>query len=291
MQFTTQQLRGGGKYSVKAKIGNWYEDMVLDETKFKEYISLKDSNGLLVSQKEAKYAGMLARVDLTPFSSGTLTTGHYFMFKNKKTNGFMVMDVDDRNPQYKAAFGCTTSPLMNFPCPRSLFKIEKYNDDKNLNSFPEPQPESSVCYNDKIVIVAYPSAYDFPLYLFSPLVGPFAYSRFSRNQEVLFSSEESFYNCWTIEHVDPIKRFEVMGQPVRVDQPFLIRHFQTGKLLGSDLIDYNNDYGHEFEMCANNYLAITKFKRIEADKNPKYDRPDVSRIEKDVNIWCAVDKV
>ena len=42
MQFTTQQLRGGGKYSVKAKIGNWYEDMVLDETKFKEYISLKD---------------------------------------------------------------------------------------------------------------------------------------------------------------------------------------------------------------------------------------------------------
>ena len=82
-----------------------------------------------------------------------------------------------------------------------------------------------------------------------------------------------------------------MGQPVRVDQPFLIRHFQTGKLLGSDLIDYNNDYGHEFEMCANNYLAITKFKRIEADKNPKFNRPDVSRIEKPVNIWCAIDKV
>lgn len=32
--FTTQQLQGGGKYSVKAKIGNWYEDMVMDETKY-----------------------------------------------------------------------------------------------------------------------------------------------------------------------------------------------------------------------------------------------------------------
>jgi hypothetical protein len=33
LHFTTQQLQGGGKYSVKAKIGNWYEDMVMDEIK------------------------------------------------------------------------------------------------------------------------------------------------------------------------------------------------------------------------------------------------------------------
>ena len=30
---TTQQLQGGGKYSVKTKIGNWYEDGIMDETK------------------------------------------------------------------------------------------------------------------------------------------------------------------------------------------------------------------------------------------------------------------
>jgi hypothetical protein len=29
--YTTQQLQGGGKYSVKAKIGNWYEDKILNE--------------------------------------------------------------------------------------------------------------------------------------------------------------------------------------------------------------------------------------------------------------------
>ena len=33
LHFTTQQLQGGGKYSVKSKIGNWYEDMVIDEIK------------------------------------------------------------------------------------------------------------------------------------------------------------------------------------------------------------------------------------------------------------------
>jgi len=34
LHFTTQQLQGGGKYSVKTKIGNWYEDMELDEIKY-----------------------------------------------------------------------------------------------------------------------------------------------------------------------------------------------------------------------------------------------------------------
>ena len=126
MHFTTQQLQGGGKYSVKAKIGNWYEDMVMDETKFKDYINLKESNGLLVSQKEAKYANMLSKLQLTPFKDGVLMTGNYFMLKNKKTNGYMVIDIDDKNLSYDAAFAVTTNPLINFPCARSLFKMEKY---------------------------------------------------------------------------------------------------------------------------------------------------------------------
>ena len=54
----TQQLQGGGKYSVKTKIGNWYEDMVMDETKFKDYIRLKETNNLMVAKKENKYANL-----------------------------------------------------------------------------------------------------------------------------------------------------------------------------------------------------------------------------------------
>ena len=57
--FTTQQLQGGGKYSVKTKIGNYFEDQQLDEIKFKEFVRLKENNGLLVAVKEEKYAKML----------------------------------------------------------------------------------------------------------------------------------------------------------------------------------------------------------------------------------------
>ena len=123
LNYTTQQLQGGGKYSVKTKIGNWYEDMVMDETKFKDYIRLKESNNLMVAKKENKYANLLKKIPLEPFE-GVLTTGHYFMLRNHKTNGFMVLDIDDKNINYDAAFAVTTSPLMTFSCPRSMSNLK-----------------------------------------------------------------------------------------------------------------------------------------------------------------------
>ena len=187
LNYTTQQLQGGGKYSVKTKIGNWYEDMVMDETKFKDYIRLKESNNLMVAKKENKYANLLKKIPLEPFN-GVLTTGHYFMLRNHKTNGFMVLDIDDKNINYNAAFAVTTSPLMTFSCPRSMFKFEKYDSIKHFNCLPEVQPVDQVCFHDKIRIVCHPSVYESPFYHITPLISPFSYSRFIRNQEVLISS-------------------------------------------------------------------------------------------------------
>ena len=264
--------------------------MVMDETKFKDYIRLKESNNLMVAKKENKYANLLKKIPLEPFN-GVLTTGHYFMLLNHKTNGFMVLDIDDKNINYKAAFAVTTSPLMTFSCPRSMFKFEKYSSDKHFNCIPEEQPVDNVCFHEKIRIVCHPSVYETPLYLFSPLISPFSYSRFSRNQEVLISSEENFFNCWTIEHVDPSKRLEVQGQPVPSNEPFLIRHDQTGKLLSSDLIDYFNDFGHEYEMCANNYLPYGRYQKILPFdmKEDKVSEVQCNRVERTENIWSVVD--
>ena len=274
----------------KTKIGNWYEDMVMDETKFKDYIRLKESNNLMVAKKENKYANLLKKIPLESFN-GVLTTGHYFMLRNHKTNGFMVLDIDDKNINYNAAFAVTTSPLMTFACPRSMFKFEKYDSIKHYNCLPESQPVDQVCFHDKIRIVCHPSVYESPLYLFSPLISPFSYSRFSRNQEVLISSEENFFNCWTIEHIDPSKRLEVQGQPVPSNEPFLIRHDQTGKLLSSDLIDYFNDFGHEYEMCCNNYLPYGRYQKILPFdmKEDKVSEVQCNRIEKPENIWSVID--
>ena len=41
MQFTPQQLAGGGRYSSKTKIGNWSEDLSLQNVRLAEYLKRK----------------------------------------------------------------------------------------------------------------------------------------------------------------------------------------------------------------------------------------------------------
>lgn len=287
LNFTTQQLQGGGKYSSKTKIGNWYEDMVLDEMKFKDYLRSKENNQLLVTKKESGYATMLSKVELTPFRD-VLMTGNYFMLKNMRTNGFLVINMDDPEENFKAAFQVTTSPMMSFACPRSTFKFEKYSPDRHYHYNPEPQPPTPVCYHEKVCLITYPTTYESPLYLFSPLISPLATSKVTRSQEVLVSAEESFFNCWTVEHIDPNRRLEVQGQPVPANEPFLLRHDQTGKLLSSDLVNY----GSEYEVRANNYLPYGRYQKIlPYDMHEdKVAEVQCNRKEKPENIWTVVFK-
>ena len=42
MQFTPQQLAGAGRYTAHTLIGNWNEDVQLEETKYKDYAARKD---------------------------------------------------------------------------------------------------------------------------------------------------------------------------------------------------------------------------------------------------------
>ena len=46
MQYTTQQLQGGPKYSHKTRIGNWNEDFELDNVKKSNYNGKKTGDKL-----------------------------------------------------------------------------------------------------------------------------------------------------------------------------------------------------------------------------------------------------
>lgn len=124
------------------------------------------------------------------FAEGKLTTSNYFLLRNERTKGYLVMDTDDKSPSYDEAFAVTTNPMINFPCPRSLFAIEKY--DKTNN-------DPYVYYGEKICIYSHDNIWKnkvfyllIQLYMFSSLVTPQSYSRFSRNQEINMNSDRSY---------------------------------------------------------------------------------------------------
>ncbi len=172
---------------------------------------------------------------------------------------------------------------MNFPCPRSQFKIEKYGN-KDCNN-------PIINYGDKIFFVAHENSFDKPLYLNSILIGTQSYSRISRNQEVLVNSERSYNACWMIEHPDCTLRYSMEGKPVYVTDPFILRHASTGRLLASDLVDYYNDYGHEYEVCCHNFTSSNKYQTLDSEKNGQLKIDTNTRTENDQNIWVIIDRM
>lgn len=243
---------------------------------------MKETNNLLVTKKEEKYANSLKKIELTPFTEPVVQIGNYFLLWNAKSKGFLVTDTDDKNPNYNDAFAVTTNPLMNFGSPRSLFCIEKYATKNESNV---------VNYGEKICLVTHPDIFQQKLYLTSSLVSSNSYSRFSRNQEVLVTSEKGFSTCWVIEHPDSTMRYTMEGKPVPLNEPFVLRHSSTARLLASDLIDYYNDYGHEYEVSCNNYVSNNKFQALYAEKEGKLKIDTQMKIENDQNVWMIFDQI
>jgi hypothetical protein len=230
---------------------------------------------LLVSNKEEKFASSLCKVEINPFPQGILTTDNYFMLKNACTSGMLSIDTDDKNPNYKIGCSVTTNPIMNFACRRNLFKFEKYgSSDSNI-----------ITYGEKILILSHSDLLNEPLYLFTTLVTPQSYSRLSRNQEVLAVNEKSYYACWVIDHIDSSLRMAMEGTPVNVSDSFTIRHCSTSRLLASDLVDYFNDYGHEYEVCCNNFQSKNKYQTLVSEKEGRLRIDTKVRTELDQNIW------
>jgi hypothetical protein len=242
---------------------------------------MKETNNLLVTKKEEKYADTLQKLEITPFPEGFLTDSNYFLLQNTQTKGFLVVDRDDKNLNYENAFAVTTNPLMNFACPRSLFRVEKY----------EKSESNLITYGEKILFICHSNIFEKDLYLYSSLLSPQAFSRFSRNQEVLVNSDKGYSSCWVIEHPDSTLRYSMEGRAIPLNEPFIIRHAATGRLLASDLVDYYNDYGHEYEVCCNNFLTNNKYQTLVSEKEGKLKIDTKTRTEKNQNLWYAVDLI
>jgi hypothetical protein len=211
-----------------------------------------------------------------------LTTGHSILLQNLKTQGFLVADTDDKNANFDKAFAVTTNPLMNFACPRNMLTFEKYDSSCN---------DKVIKYGEKICLSTHSLLNEDKLYLYSQLISPQAYSRFSRNQEVIVNSKKDYSTCWVIECIDPTIRISMDGSPILATEPFIIRHCATGRLLASDMIDYYNDYGREFEVCCFNFMTNNKYQTLISEKVGNLKIDTKTKLEKEQNIWRVIDSL
>ncbi|XP_034089566.1 cilia- and flagella-associated protein 161 isoform X2 [Gymnodraco acuticeps] len=222
------------QYRTSVKIGNWNEELRLEE------------------------------VDLTVTTDGRLHFGDVVMLVNmggeeRDCSALSInADVNSFNkiptPSIISPCGVVAGRGIQ-ACPRTAFIITSV----------DGSPEGSTLHFDQSFALKTTSGFARGLYLTSDLQSFQKCAKKSRLQEVNLEDGSSFLSWWKIVHFDPQERLEYEGQPVPANMSVLIIHCKTNQalaVLGGHVIW--NTYGKEYEMTAHTFLDSHK---AEQDNN------------------------
>ena len=130
MQYTTQQLQGGPKYSHKTRIGNWNEDHELDQIQKSNYNTKKGGENLPFAKTLSKYQQSYKQVPWSHSADGQVRWGDSVMIQNAQTEGWLVMDTGDKVPNVEEAYNITSTSRGQNPGPmtRSIYQLCRVDD-------------------------------------------------------------------------------------------------------------------------------------------------------------------
>jgi Ca2+-binding EF-hand superfamily protein len=276
--YTTQQLVGGPRYNSKVKVGNWYEDMELEEIKGKDYDHKKQTDCLGVTSMEKTFKETKRRVPQTFSEDGLLHFGDHIMLSNKKTTGVLVMNKMDSVKNYDEAYGVTTTTKVVGPNARNIFVIERYEERDGFEG-------DNIHYGQKVKFRCNSHFHRRKLLLHSTHASPALHAPVSRNQEVCMILKDVYDCIWEIDHIDPKVRFEMYGEVVPANEPILIKHSNTNHYLASDAVPYKNQYGGEFEVNVKSFAQNKKTQNLALEKTGMITSDVPTRYQEDQNLW------
>lgn len=281
MQFTPQQLTGGPRYQHRVRIGNWSEDLELEEIKLKDYLKKKETGSLMVTSKQRQLEESLASTALSPSPDGLLHFGQRVMMINHQSKAFLCANPFDTVQKAHSSWMLTSGPNSN-ACVRNVFEIERVDANDGFD-------DDVVHYGQMLRVKLEPfSKIPGPAYMHSELVTALAAAKFSRHQEVTAYAAPTGETKWQILYPDVSCRFESEGEPVPAGSPLVMRHVQTGSFLASDEIPYNNVFGTEFEVHCYPYYSLNKTQNLTAEKKGDITGDYALRRHGIPNIWTVV---
>jgi hypothetical protein len=281
MQFTPQQLTGGPKYQHRVRIGNWSEDLELEEIKLKDYLKKKETGSLLVNAKQKQLEECLMQEELTPTPDGFLRFGCKVMAFNHQSKGFLAANPYDTTVKAHEAFVLTTGPNSN-ACVRNVFELVRAEEDDGFD-------DDYVHYGQKFRCKFSPfSNIRTETYVHSELVTALAAAKFSRHQEVAALAAPTGETLFQILYPDTATRFEMDGEPVPAGSPLCLRHVATGSFMASDEIAYQNIFGTEYEVHCYPYYSLNKTQNLVGEKSGIITGDYALRRHGLLNIWILV---
>jgi len=282
MQFTPQQLAGGSRFQHKVRIGNWSEDLELEEIKLKDFLKKKENGALFVNAKQKQLEESLRPEQISVSVDGLLHFGHRVMLVNHQSRGFLAANPFDTVQKASESFMITTGPNGN-PCVRNVFELERADPHDGF------EDDCTIHYGQNVRCRLNPfSKIVDPVYMHSELVTTLSAAKFSRHQEVTAVPQKSGETLWQILCPDTQCRFEMEGEPVPAGSPVVIRHVLTGSFLASDEIPYQNIFGKEWEVHGFAYFTVNKTQNLNSEKKGQITSDYALRRHGLPNIWTIV---
>lgn len=292
MQFTSGQLSGGCRYGSTTRVGNWQEDVHLENAKRDEFGKAQAAGKLVSSMLCAKDAKYNKPVELS--SGDWLSYGMIVMVTHSATGSSLAVDLTEKvieNDEESRLVTASPPPRGNddgnkTPVARTAFEIVSLSGEEGPLKF--GHPFSLRCHES---LGGY--------YLSSELKTCFNASRIANQQPVAMSSAtageakrdaSTAPMVWTCEKIAPthtgIIRHLSTDDPVPANQPVVIQHRSTKQALAADpkYTDIN-DFGSELEVTCHNHFGNGKLDALSAEMRGTTTPATTARLEKSPNFW------
>jgi len=165
---------------------------------------------------------------------------------------------------------------------RSVFQILKENNPSDMFT-----QDGYVRYGQKLRVVANPHLFRKALQLNSQKHTPTVCAPLSQKQIVYANAaKESSDGLWVIEHADPVMRFEMEGEVVRVGEPILIKHLNTNVFLAADdKFKIKNDFGSENEVHCHSHSTHNKSQNLALEQDGRLTVDVPTKFQQNQNLF------
>jgi len=274
MQFTPQQLSGGPKFSAVTRIGNWFEDLAMEEAKNTNFEKRSNNGNLSLRKLQNKVSACCAIVPHSYSADGLIRFGDSVILQHDSSGSVLASDIFEEVEVGQEKFFVTTISEKPVPKARNTFKIVRppahlINREDNTN---DPVLHIGQAFliacDDSLLVNPYSNILSPTLYLTSTKKNDRTSTKRTNRQMVYMSAEISADTVWTAiipsqGKFNASARFLSVGQNLPISECFQITHRQTNMYLTCDPKSaISTEFGVEYECYADRSAASGKLSLI-----------------------------
>ncbi|KAF1332071.1 hypothetical protein FI667_g3837, partial [Globisporangium splendens] len=277
MQFTPQQLVGAGQYAPVTRIGNWNEDLMLEEARMKEF-QLRKKQGSLLATHKLKHDFLHQPASRSFDARNELHFNHALRRVRRDGDDLNEGHGEDHVPHRIAA------EMEGKPSKWQWVPVRQYN------GHGASVLRRAVLYHVQRSAARgrQERAAEAATFLKTGLKTERSMSPISYNQRIWMSSEADSSALWICERADLAATEKLLagGTPVQVGDSIAIVHKMTGQSLFVDAKSKQpTDFGVELEMCAHGAKNAGKYHNIAAEAVGTRTADTEGRLHLAPNIW------